>query len=160
MPLPVGGMQDDAMMHARLHQLQARKCTAWEGCGHLNPSKLQGIGCRKKVEEHWKVRPELPRPGEGALPLPQGGLPQIPSAFELRSLADLAVLADAGGARLGEPEECGKVLDLRMENPAAKECGQFGPQAPRMCPQQQSTAEVGYCCAVMFAESGWGMPHV
>jgi len=56
--------------------------------------------------EHWRVRPQLPPPQRGQLPLPAGGLPRLPSAFEPRGLEDLQELAQrAGGPPLPEPED-------------------------------------------------------
>lgn len=63
--------------------------------------------------QHWRVRPELPAPASGALPLPQGGLPRIPSAFEPRSLADMSEFAvSIGGPPLTAAAPCDKVQTL------------------------------------------------
>ena len=69
-----------------------------------------------QVEEpqQWRVRPELPPPPPGSLPLPRGGLPRLSSAFVPWHVEDLSRLAAAaGGPPLSTPEPCGKVGQLK-----------------------------------------------
>ena len=65
-----------------------------------------------QVEEGpvWRVRPELPAPAWGQLPLPSGGLPALPSAFAPVCVKDLGEFAQQhDGPALLSPEHCSKV---------------------------------------------------
>lgn len=61
--------------------------------------------------QHWRVREELPPPAAGSLPLPQGGLPAIASAFQPHSPAALEELsASIASLSITPGEPCEKVL--------------------------------------------------
>ncbi len=57
-----------------------------------------------QVEGRSQVRPLLPTPGKGDLPLPQGGLPRLASAFEPQSVQDLNAAVPQGAPQLRTPQ--------------------------------------------------------